>query len=62
MKKFFAVLLSKETLTKIILVQVIVLLFMAMTGRGLMLDVSHHGYQNVTLTSPTGGVEVKVHQ
>ena len=56
MKKFLSALLAKETLIKIIFVQVIVLLFMAMTNRGI--TVSHSGF--LDLGSQYGGLELKI--
>ncbi|MBO6278326.1 MULTISPECIES: hypothetical protein [Pseudomonas] len=56
MKKFLSALLAKETLIKIIFVQVIVLLFMAMTNGGI--TVFHRGF--LDLGSQYGGLELKI--
>lgn len=56
LKKFLSTLLAKETLIKIILVQIIVLLFLTMIDRGI--TVSHRGY--LDLGSQYGGVELKI--
>lgn len=58
MKKFLSVLLSKETLIKIILVQIIILLMMTMTGRGI--EVFHRGSVGLDLGSKYGGIELKI--
>ncbi|MCY1410401.1 hypothetical protein D3C76_963080 [compost metagenome] len=56
LKKFLSALFTKETLTKIFLVQIIVLLFMAMSSRGL------HVYLDgsVDLGSSYGGVDLNI--
>jgi hypothetical protein len=58
LKKFLSVLLSKETLIKIILVQIIILLMMIMTGKGI--EVYHRGSVNLELGSQYGGLELKI--
>jgi hypothetical protein len=58
LKKFLSALFAKETLIKIILVQVIVLLFMVMTNRGIA--VSHKGF--LDLGTGFGAVELKIKQ
>lgn len=58
LKKFLSVLLSKETLIKIILVQIIILLMMITTGKGI--EVFHRGSVDVYLGSKYGGLELKI--
>lgn len=58
LKKFFSVLFAKETLIKIILVQVIVLLFKAIDTNSITF--SHRGY--IDLGSQSGGVELQIRQ
>ena len=58
LKKFLSVLFAKETLIKIILMQVIVLLFKAMDTS--VITVFHRGY--IDLGSQSGGVELQIRQ
>lgn len=57
-KKLLAQLFAKETLVKIILLQIIFLLFMVIaSGR---IEISHRGH--IDLGSQYGGIELKIHQ